>query len=272
MAARYGRFWLSSRCFPLLFAAGRKYFRSYHLLLEVADAGWGAMALSTVLIYFALIFFAAYPSPIIERPEYAPCWLVFAAVVLASYGVFLQSIHKTQRIQEQNERLEREKYLFEMVYIDALTGLYNRAAYVERINDLERGRSDQPVCCVMVDCNQFKRINDNFGHHSGDKALCLSADALRCVFAEKTENLFRIGGDEFAVLLMDSSPQEVKESLAKFAREMAAAGAQLGLPLSAAAGYAFTQPGESIENAFVRADRMMYENKGKRSPAAVNGF
>ncbi len=72
------------------------------------------MALSTVLIYFALIFFAAYPEPMLDRPEYAPCWLVFALVVLACYGVFLQSIHKTQRIQEQNEKLEREKHLFQM--------------------------------------------------------------------------------------------------------------------------------------------------------------
>ncbi|WP_161940215.1 GGDEF domain-containing protein [Anaerotruncus rubiinfantis] len=249
--------------FLLLLASGHKHLRTYYILLDTVDSGWGMMAFCTVLIYFALIFFAAYPKPMVQRLEYAPSWLVFAAVVLACYAVFLQSIRKTLHIQRQNERLEQEKRLFQLVYLDALTGLYNRAAYVERVNTLEREREHggQAICCVMLDCNRFKQINDRFGHHAGDIALRRVADALRTVFSEVTEQLFRIGGDEFTVILQDSSPEQTEILLADLSAEMKQVSAKLDMPISVASGYAFTQQEESIENAFIRADREMYKNK-----------
>lgn len=247
--------------FSILLAAGHKRLRAYHVLLDTVDSGWGMMAFSTVLIYFSLIFFAAYPKPMIQRPEYAPCWLTFAAVVLACYVVFLQSIRKTLHIQKQNEGLEREKHLFQLVYLDALTGLYNRAAYVERVNTLERERGTRIICCVMLDCNHFKQINDRFGHHAGDMVLRRAANAFRTVFSGETEYLYRIGGDEFSVILPDCPPERTEILLADLAAELKKASAELGILISIAAGYACTRPGEHIEDAFIRADANMYQNK-----------
>lgn len=252
--------------FSTLLIVGRKRIHGYHVLLDNVDSGWGLMAFCTVLIYFAMIFFAAHPKPMIERPEYAPNWLTFAAVVLACYVVFLQSIRKTQRIEEQNQRLQREKDLFELVYTDALTGLYNRAAYVERVNTLERERGTGTVCCVMLDCNRFKQVNDRFGHHAGDMVLQRTADALRAVFTRTTRFLFRIGGDEFAVILPDCTPERAETLLAELAAALESVSDELGIPISIAGGYACTRPGESVENAFIRADAKMYQNK-----AAMNG-
>ena len=254
-------FFVAVSLFSILLAVGHRHFSAYHVLLDTVDTGWEMMAFSTVLIYFALIFFAAYPKPMLQRLEYAPCWLVFAAVVLACYGVFLQSIHKTLRIQAQNERLEREKHLYHLVYTDALTGLFNRAAYVEGVNTLERQRGEHTICCVMLDCNHFKRINDNFGHHGGDLALRRIADALRAVFSGMTEQLFRVGGDEFSVILMDCSAEQVKALLEELTAELEKASAEFGMPLSVASGYAFPMPDESIEDAFIRADTKMYQQK-----------
>lgn len=247
--------------FSILLVMGYKRIRAYHVLLDTVDSGWGTMAFSTVLIYFALIFFAAYPVPMVQRPEYAPCWLIFAAVVLACYVVFLQSIRKTLHIQKQNERLEGEKHLFQLVYTDALTGLYNRAAYVERVNTLERERGTRTICCVMLDCNHFKQVNDNFGHHGGDKVLRCAADAIRAVFSDTTEYLFRIGGDEFSVILPDCPPERAEALLADLTVELEHASMELEIPVSMAAGHACTRPGESIEDAFIRADANMYQNK-----------
>lgn len=247
--------------FSGILAAGHKRLRTYHILLDTVDSGWGTMAFCTVLIYFFLIFFAAYPEPMIQRPEYAPSWLTFASVVLACYAVFLQSIRKTLHIQRQNERLEREKHLFQLVYLDALTCLYNRAAYVERVNTLERESGERAICCVMLDCNCFKQINDRFGHHVGDIVLCRVADALRAVFSETTEHLFRIGGDEFTVILPDSSPEQTEMLLANLAAALESVSDELGISISIAGGYACTRPGESIEDAFIRADAKMYQNK-----------
>lgn len=239
----------------------RPYLKSYHKLLEMADAGWGMMAAANVLIYFALIFFAAYPKPMVERLEYAPTWLVFASVVLGCYAVFIQSILKTKRILEQNQHLEQEQQLYKLVYVDALTGLYNRAAYTEKINEIERQRDGETLCCVMVDCNRFKQINDAYGHHMGDKALQRVAAALRTVFQRETDYLFRIGGDEFAVLLQGCPAEKVGERLDLLERELAEGSAQLQIELTVSSGCAVAAPGETIENAFIRADSHMYQHK-----------
>ncbi|WP_308754721.1 GGDEF domain-containing protein [uncultured Anaerotruncus sp.] len=240
---------------------GRPYFKQYHKLLEMADAGWGVMAAANVLIYFALIFFAAYPKPMVERVEYAPTWLVFASVVLACYVVFIQSILKTKRILEQNQRLEQEQQFYKLIYVDALTGLYNRAAYTERINEIERQRSGETLCCVMLDCNRFKQINDDYGHHMGDKALQKVAEALRATFPGDTDLLFRIGGDEFAALLQGCDAEKAQGLLRLLDRELADGSAELQIDLTVSSGYAAAAPGETIENAFIRADRQMYRNK-----------
>lgn len=240
---------------------GHKYFKRYHQLMDVANAGWTTMAAATVLIYFALIFFSAYPKPMVERVEYAPTWLVFALVVLACYAVFIQSILKTKRILEQNSRLEEEQHLFHLVYVDALTGLYNRAAFVEQMNQMERDGSPQNICCIMMDCNQFKRINDSYGHQIGDDALKRIAAAIQQAFSKQTDSLFRIGGDEFAVILKDTSADAVEQGIALLRQGLREEGAALKLPLSIAVGFVFVSSGETIENAFIRADRKMYEDK-----------
>lgn len=240
---------------------GRPYFKSYHKLLEMADAGWGMMAAANVLIYFALIFFSAYPKPMVERVEYAPTWLVFALVVLVCYVVFIQSILKTKRILEQNQRLEQEQHLYKLIYVDTLTGLYNRAAYTEKINEIERKRCEETLYCVMLDCNRFKQINDDYGHHVGDQALQRVAEALKVTFQGETDYLFRIGGDEFAVLLQGYTAEKVQARLGLLERELAAESTELQIELTVSSGYAAAAPGETIENAFIRADRHMYENK-----------
>ena len=140
------------------------------------------------------------------------------------------------------------------MYTDALTGLYNRAAYVERVNTLERERGTRTICCVMLDCNHFKQVNDNFGHHGGDKVLRRAADAIRAVFSDTTEYLFRIGGDEFSVILPDCPPERAEALLADLTVELEHASMELEIPVSMAAGHACTRPGESI-------DANMYQNK-----------
>lgn len=118
------------------------------------------------------------------------------------------------------------------MYTDALTGLYNRAAYVERVNTLERERGTRTICCVMLDCNHFKQVNDNFGHHGGDKVLRRAADAIRAVFSDTTEYLFRIGGDEFSVILPDCPPERAEALLADLTVELEHASMELEIPVS----------------------------------------
>ncbi len=253
--------------FLVVLFAGRNHFKQYHDLLEVTKSGWAELATSSVMIYFALVFFAAYPKPMIERIEYAPVYLVFSAVVLSFYVVFIKSILKTRQIYEQNKRLEYEKMIFQIAYRDALTGLSNRASYIERVNYLERQRSETAapggIICLMFDLNDLKIINDQMGHRAGDLALTGAASALRRAFERDKTYLFRLGGDEFCVLMTDSTEQEAKSRLDVLNKELEAESLKAGIPISLAAGYDLLKPDgeDTIELALNRADRKMYDNK-----------
>lgn len=253
-------------------AVGWPYFKRYVELLEVVKAGWGAMMGAALLIYAALLFQLAYPVPMIERVEYAPGFLLFCLVVLACYGVFIQSILKTKKIDEQYRRLQRENEIYHIAYTDVLTGLPNRAAYTEYLQDFRRkGRPAGPVCCVVMDVNGFKSVNDRWGHHMGDKALQQVAAALRHQFGAGQDQVFRVGGDEFFAVALGAGEAQMESRVAGLHEELAAASGLLGVPLSLSVGMAFLKPDEAandLEAAFVRADRQMYAVKeAMRRPA-----
>lgn len=87
-------------------------------------------------------------------------------------------------------------------HLDPLTELLNRRGFEERAKqELQRAaRSGAPVSLLMVDANEFKTINDNWGHAAGDKALCAIADGIRA-HLRPYDLVARLGGDEFAALL-----------------------------------------------------------------------
>lgn len=282
----------------LILRLGRNHFRQYHQLLEVVDRGWRAMTFAAVLIYITLIFTAAYPKPLIERMEYCIPYLMLCAVVLSSYVVFIASIVKTRKIYEQNKQLLREQQIYHIAYTDALTGLDNRASYLEQIHSLmQRTPFDPPLCCVMLDINDFKAINDRYGHHRGDQALQGVAKVLKEVFAPYRAEIFRLGGDEFAAVLTGVKKEEIDGLICQLHQEVQKEGEHIALPLSLSAGWDFFSGSAShlastdldsshlgdkhladkhlasafgeavdcdtIEDAFVRADMHMYENKRK---------
>ena len=80
------------------------------------------MMLSSFLIYFVLIFTAAYPKPLIQRIEYGPSYALFGLVVLSCYSVFIHSIIKTKKISEQCVLLEKEKEFHKIAYKDTEWG------------------------------------------------------------------------------------------------------------------------------------------------------
>ena len=243
---------------------GNKHFKSYHALLEVVSKSWAPMAISTVLIYFALVFFAAYPRPLVERLEYGPTYIVFSAVVISCYIVFISSILKTRRIDEQNRQLEHEAEIYKMAYTDALTGLYNRASFIESINELERQKDHyQSVCCFAIDLNAFKSINDRRGHHMGDLSLCYVADSLRAIFGPDPQRIFRLGGDEFALLLLNTDKNTVTTYVDRLHERLHDAQSEIGVEITASVGYAYLSMDghDTIEQAMIRADQEMYQNK-----------
>jgi diguanylate cyclase (GGDEF)-like protein len=114
-------------------------------------------------------------------------------------------------------------------YRDALTGLYNRRAFNEKMlqllehsNDYKRRTINfSPTVYVMLDIDHFKSVNDNMGHLYGDEVLLLLAQQMTESFREN-DLLFRYGGEEFAMVLMDISTEQAQQSLQRFREKIAA--------------------------------------------------
>jgi len=161
------------------------------------------------------------------------------------------------------------KYLAmdEIAHKDSMTGVKNKTAYNEAIALLNQKilLKDANFCIVMVDVNYLKRVNDNYGHERGNEYL-INACKLTCgVFGK--ENVYRIGGDEFVVIIEGEKVSLCKYFVAQFKSEMEHKTTNLTLnpweKVSAAVGMATYEPSsdKNSDEVFKRADKEMYENK-----------
>lgn len=247
----------------LAFIFGKPYFKQYRRLVENVKDGWGSMATSTFLIYVLLIFTASYPAPLRERPEYISSYALLSITLLSFYLVYILSLLQKKKLYDLNISLKQQQYWHEMAYVDSLTGLKNRMAYVEAINEIERreNRTDS-MYAIMLDLDNFKSINDTFGHHVGDVTLKKAAGCLSNVFQGESYDVFRIGGDEFAVISNNVSKETLKQKLCKISN----AESENVIDVTFSYGYSQVAPEQdnSMENAFIRADRAMYEMKSNK--------
>ncbi|MGZ8157784.1 MAG: putative bifunctional diguanylate cyclase/phosphodiesterase [Methylobacter sp.] len=161
---------------------------------------------------------------------------------------------------------------------DPLTGLHNRRQF----NDLlhyEIGRSERhkhEFSVLMLDLDDFKDINDSYGHPTGDTALCAIASIL-LEHTRKGDLCARVGGDEFAIILTETGPngaRVVAENIGRALREMAITsmqGSQFHLTVSIGVS-SYPADGQSIDNLLEGVDVAMYKAKdmGKDSVCAFD--
>src|SRR5918994_2192430 len=147
---------------------------------------------------------------------------------------------------------------------DPLTSLPNRRAFRARLNR-EAGRADDELALILCDMDNLKRVNDEHGHDAGDHALKALADALRTGL-RRSDDAYRIGGDEFAVVLGGASRLDAERVAHRLQRELAAARAA-GEDIQASFGIAVREPGEGTDQLVERADRLLYRAKRRRSVA-----
>ncbi|MDD2971507.1 MAG: GGDEF domain-containing protein [Lachnospiraceae bacterium] len=168
--------------------------------------------------------------------------------------------------REQLQRLAQEmKQMQEKVYLDSLTGVFNRRYYDEGCY-MAFPEVTNKIGFVIADINNFKYVNDTFGHNRGDELLMEVANKLKsCVRC--SDRVIRIGGDEFLVVLRNCKKIFIERKVAQFKHEVA----KVTLPrladfkISIAAGYAFTDKftgaDEQIRQLFEVADERMFVNK-----------
>ena len=143
---------------------------------------------------------------------------------------------------------------------DELTGLYNRRGYDFLLNNVDIDTS----ALVLIDLNEFKKINDTYGHDVGDRALIKVANVLNRNFRAH-DFVCRIGGDEFAVIMIHTEP-ELKDKIAAKVKNINAslkADAQKEdlPPISLSAGVVFGELHHSISEIYKQADNALYKAK-----------
>ncbi len=156
---------------------------------------------------------------------------------------------------------EQHNILYEMAMRDRLTSVYNRHYITERAPTLihEAEAKRMPLCLIVLDIDHFKRINDTYGHATGDAVLIAVSGALsEDIGAQGT--VARMGGEEFMVVL-PGADGFAGASWAEKLRETIEDLEPSGLLVTASFGVAQLRPGEGYETLFRRADLAMYEAK-----------
>lgn len=156
----------------------------------------------------------------------------------------------------------------DLATMDFLTGLRGRNAFELAAQNLNKSHALSQIALLAVDLDGLKKINDTMGHLAGDQYIRACGNALQSV-VKKPGVAYRIGGDEFVVLMPMNDRGEMETLLKDLQQEVEAANRDTQIKLSYSAGYAFYDP-EMDGNLYAtldRADAMMYENKRLRAQA-----
>jgi len=173
-------------------------------------------------------------------------------------------------LERNNEELNRSLKLIERLSItDELTGLHNRRHFntvfsgsVARAN-----KHGQPLAYLMLDIDHYKKYNDTYGHFEGDRVLERLGQTLRSFSAEGRSFIFRLGGEEFGILLPGAGLEETRRYAEQIRQGIAAleiehvAHPETGI-VTVSVGAAWVQgPGVNEENLYKMVDEALYHSK-----------
>ena len=155
-------------------------------------------------------------------------------------------------------RLMRERTDF-----DYLTRLLNVRKFRERLTNLEKNR-ETPISIAVLDIDWFKSFNDEYGHDAGDKILWGIAQVFNAYSTSKT-SIYRIGGEEFGVIITDKSFHEAELVMADIMDNVVnrpiPINPDITVSITVSVGLVHVRPHESLNRAWIRADESMYHAK-----------
>src|SRR5580704_10742828 len=219
------------------------------------------LLLTGALISFTLPSLSQGAAPLFRiKVSEAILGLVALIVLFNAYTIYQQVLIKRLR-RQLAEKQHHSMILRELAMIDALTGLYNRRFAEQRL-DAEVARSARkghPLTVVLLDLDEFKHINDTYGHPAGDLALQEFAAALNR--AIRTGDLaVRMGGDEFLLILPECNHGQLQLVLKRLdALELSWEGQKL--PIRYSVGWKEYASGDQPETMLIAADQALYANK-----------
>ena len=172
-----------------------------------------------------------------------------------------------QRLEESKAELHTlNNELARLSNTDALTGLRNRRYFLDQLGqEYERSaRLNQSFALLSIDLDDFKAINDSYGHNTGDQALISAARAMERE-CRAVDTLARVGGEEFMVMLLDMDVSQLEHVAERFRRAISETlvepGSGKSFGLTASIGAACINPQTNIQTALRQIDEALYEAK-----------
>ncbi|MCR4865360.1 MAG: diguanylate cyclase [Lachnospiraceae bacterium] len=179
----------------------------------------------------------------------------------------MRFLARTYNLMNRVSRESKEKLEYEATH-DPITGLYNRRGYDFLLNNVDIYTS----AFLLIDLDKFKSINDNYGHDVGDKALTKVAKILHKSFRAQ-DYVCRIGGDEFAVIMIHAESQltgRIQNKIREINEQLKIANKDEGVPpISLSVGVVFGDQNYSIDEIFKEADKALYKAKEDANRAVV---
>lgn len=164
------------------------------------------------------------------------------------------------------------RMLLRLSNTDELTGLHNRSRMNEICQNVSK--SGEPCVLVITDIDDFKRVNDTYGHQAGDRVLIEFSGLLETFVRECPQQGFlgRWGGEEFLLLFTDSDGKEVKDRIESLRERIVSNRFSYQQGLTSSFGMAEKRDDkESFDELFARADRALYEAKSRGKDRLVEG-
>lgn len=219
---------------------------------------------SVVQLAVDYLLFRVIMAPLLDTGDRLNLTITFVVALAVSIA---HAHHTSVMLKQQKQVVEINAKLQELVQRDPLTGLLNKTTVEcwadQVLHGLEKTGKTGGLTLFLVDLDEFKRVNDRYGHPCGDHVLVETAESMRCVFPDAA-GLGRIGGDEFAVLydqpMTETQAVALGQRLVKQLRTIQWQNQVLGVQCSVGVCIC-TQPRCSYQHLYTETDRMLYQAK-----------
>lgn len=220
-----------------------------------------------IICEFFITWDTSKPDPLASAFNFAPI-LVSFIIQFSIYGICTQ-ILKFEIIKlKLTKDFEKERlHLMEEAMRDSLTGIFNRKAFAQHLDDISKNRMPEDnFVMAMIDLDNFKKINDNLGHKEGDKALIIAAENILMETTKLHGNAFRYGGDEFVLIFRNESYNDVFKICLQIKKdyEKSLTRPMKDVDASMSFGVAEGNKNTNLSDILILADKNMYAYKKDR--------
>jgi diguanylate cyclase (GGDEF)-like protein len=225
-------------------------------LAPVSLATWyGGLSTGVIIAVFSGVIWLG--ADLLAGHQYSyfvtPFWNMLGRIIFFLSPVFFIELRKMLLSEEEESRR------------DYLTRVLNRKGFTQSMSiELERSlRHNHEFTVVLIDCDNFKYINDQYGHDAGDSVLRLVADTLKLA-TRSADIIARIGGDEFVVCLPETGFEQSEKMIVRLRGKLAKVMKERNWPISFSMGaVTYKKPPPSYEDLLKKCDLLLYSVKRK---------